>query len=266
MINRRITRVIFNSEEITKKISDPNSDSVNIPLLTTDYVYIGFYGKFASRHFKVDTPNTIDSVISIEYWNGTTFTPVFDVVDETDGFKKTGFIHWINENDEWKPSKQTPIDDTELYWVRLSVSADLDASTSLLSILNIFSDDIDIDIYYPELISDTRYLPSGKTDFINQHIAAMKQVVNDLKRKKQILDESQVIDITEVNLAAVHKAADIILTPIESSDSEIRIRARNAYKQELSDIIIAVDSDKDGVIEDEERDHFGSISLYRREG
>ena len=49
MINRRITRVLLNTTEITGFLNKPNSTNYVTALQTTDALYLGLHGRFACR-------------------------------------------------------------------------------------------------------------------------------------------------------------------------------------------------------------------------
>ena len=270
MINRRITRVLLNDTEITADVSTPDSVQTTIDLTTADHIYLGFHGRFASRYIQIHTANNTASVLSAQYWDGTTWSDVDDFIDQTASGGKTlsqsGFISWVNKTN-WVVRSMTGIDsDVELFWIRLSVSQDLGASTKLHSVLNIFSDDSILRAYFPELVTDTNYLPSGKTNFLQQHMAAKDLVTLRLKQRKMIQDESQIIDSNDVSVAAVYAAAMLILQPIATSPASEALfkTAQMGFDQEISKVSFAVDQDSDGIVDEEERTQSFSVGVFRR--
>lgn len=265
MINRRVVRTIKNSTETTAKTTSISSDALSFVLLTTDSFYVGFYGKFANRYFVVGTANTNAADITVEYWDGSAWTTVLDVIDQTNGFTQSGFIHWENVSD-WETLKLAPADDVPLYWVRLKTSANFSVGTTLQAVLNIFCDDELLRAYYPELISDSRYLPPSRTNFLEQYQAAKDLVILRLRQRRLIKDESQVVDSNDVAIAAVHAAAKIIMTPIATSD-EMRQRLADAaaeFDSEISQLSLNVDSDGSGVVSEAEKSDMGEPVVRRR--
>lgn len=260
MINRSFTRTILNSTETTAKTKSLTADTLALEMTTSDVFYMGFKQPFATRYFHFTTPNTNACTLSLEYWNGLEWRPVEDLVDETLGFTKSGFVSWVNPAADWKAISQAPIAArtvsnelaTELlyYWIRIKVSADLSAGTELQSLVNLFCHDSDFRALYPDLVNDSRWLPSGRSDFMDQYAAARDQVVTYLKQSGKITDEGDVIDINEVSIAAVHATAYVLLHPIKGSE-EIRQGAKDAYAamaKQLERTMIAVDTNKDGKI------------------
>lgn len=262
MIHRNVTRVVFNSTEITNNTQNVVSGDEAFVITTSDFLYVGYQGKFASRHFQFGTANTNSLSLTVEYWDGDAWTDVEDVVDQTLGFTQDGFVSWQNK-DDWETTTVAPASDRELYYVRVSVSADASAGTTLRSVVNIFADDTSLRVYYPELVSDSRYLPVGRTNFLEQHVAAKDLVVLRLKQRRVITDESQIIDINPVSQAAVHAVADIILSPIEQ-DEALLDRVRAAFANELNQLNLGTDQDGDGISEDAERNGLGFTRVLRR--
>lgn len=262
MLARRVTRVVFNSTEITQSTQDPTGGTTSFVMTSSDFLYLGFHGRFASRHFNFSALNTNSTVLTVEYWDGDSWEAVKDLVDETQGFTKNGFVSWDNQ-DNWAATTVTPISDVELFYVRVSISADLSAGTALQSVLSLYSDDALLRRYYPELVSDSRYLPPGRTNFLEQHLAAKEKVVLRLKQRRVIDDESQIVDINEVGIAAMYQAVLIILTFIDQ-DEEVLARTRAAFEREIDDLTKSIDKNKDGIVSQTERDDMGFGAVVRR--
>lgn len=270
MINRRVTRMVLNSTEVTASLVTPNGSNYLLPLLTTDALYLGFHGKFASRYFQVGVVNAVVSALSVEYWDGSAWASVDDLVDQTSvggaTLAQSGFVSWTNK-DNWVAHNIAGTDaDLKLFWVRLKVSVNLTGTTALKSILNLYSDDSLLRLYFPELISDANYLPSGKTNFLDQHVAAKDLVVLRLKQRKMINDESQIIDANDVAVAATYAAAKLILQPIATSDAtkDLLAIAEKGFDLEIGKVTFAVDQDEDGIVAEVERTQNLSVEVFRR--
>lgn len=255
LIRRNVTRAIYNTTEVTREIDTPDATTLSFVMTTSDALYVGFKKPFASRYFHFATLNTNSRTLTVQYWDGTTWVAVEDVVDQTLGFTANGFLSWQNPGG-WKPVAQTPIVDVELYWIKITVSGSLSAGTSLQAVLNLFCDDSLVKAYYPDLISDDRWLPEGYTNFLLQYVAAKDLVVKRLKADGIITDESMVLDVNEVALAAVHAAAHIIMFPIArgEDDRQAAADAERKMNQELNKVKFDFDTNNSGVIETIEQD------------
>lgn len=250
LTRRNVIRTVKNSTESTTATDSPSATTLAFNLSTSDKFYIGSKKPFACRYFKFASLNLVSLTVSVKYWNGTSFVAVEDLVDQTLGFTTSGFITWLNPGG-WKVKALSPITDVELYWIEVSVSDAMTAGTTLQAVLNLFSDDDHVRAHYPELISDSRYLPPGRSDYLEQHIAAKDLVVHRLKADGVIKDESQLIDPNEVALAAVHAFAYVLLNPISRSQED-RDRAKGALDDmglELSKVRLDIDQNEDGRID-----------------
>jgi hypothetical protein len=175
-VHRNVTRTILNSTETTFKTSTPSADSLAIALTTSDALYVGYKLPFGSRYFHFGVLNVASVTVSVKYWDGSAWSAVEDLVDQTLGFTRSGFIAWQNQTD-WAKQALSPLTDVELYWLKITVSGTLTGTATLQTVANIFADDQLLRAYYPELVSDTRYLPDSRNDFLEQYVAAKDLVV-----------------------------------------------------------------------------------------
>lgn len=255
LIRRNTTRTAKNSTETTRETDTPSATTLAFALTASDKFYLAFRKPFACRYFALGTVSDTQRTPVVKYWNGTAFVVVEDLIDQTLGFTQSGFISWVNPGG-WKARQAAPFADQELYWIELSVAADLGAATTLQAVLNLFCDEELLRAYYPELVSDSaRWYPPGRSNFLEQLVAAKDQIVTRLKQSRVINDESQVIDPNEVAIAAVHATAYIIMAPVVRDDED-RQKVRDIYAEltrELGKLPIAVDNDNSGAISDAEK-------------
>ncbi len=266
MINREVTRTILNAAETTSDTRSLNGSPLAFVIGAADKFYIGFPGQFASRYFKIGTANSNSQTFTLKTFNGTDFQPVKDFVDQTNGLKKSGWMHWDNR-DDWVKSSQAPINDKELFWAELTVSGDLSAGTTLESVINLFSDDTDLSVYYSTLVSDPRFLPDGQSDFLPQHEAAKNLVVLRLKQRKLIVFEHQIIDPNTVNVAAVHACAKYIYGGLDGSEEILALKkdAEDDFDNEINSTRLSVDQNEDGKVDEaEKRDVSSETFVVRR--
>lgn len=113
---------VFDDADATYKTYSGSSITLN-DFATADFLY------FSSNHpvwaIFVDvgnSPNTNTATIDgLDYFNGTTFVTVSDIVDNTAGFIRSGNITWSRPSDE----QALQLDQSKffLYWYRISASA-----------------------------------------------------------------------------------------------------------------------------------------------
>lgn len=263
MIYRKSTRVVRKNNtgatatEISQYTRDVDSAVVPIPLETTGFLYLGYHEPFTTRYFAMGTANAQTGDLTVEFYkNSTTWEAVEDLVDLTAHFTQSGFLSWQNPG-TWQNHKMSPISDVELYWLRISVGANLDAGTTLKAIVNMFCDENDVNDLYPHLIQDSNWLPSGVTSRLPLLHRAKDEVVRRLKKSHVITDESMILDINEVSTACVHAYAYLAYLPRAHSSEEAMERmktAKDAMKDALSQVTLSMDVDNSGTIDDDEAD------------
>lgn len=271
LVDRRTTRVVKDTVEVSREAATPESNVLSMASFATDkYLYLGFRERFTTRFFQISAANDQASLLTVEFYqDASTWTEVEDLVDQTESggasLAQSGFVSWEGAP-SWVKHALSYVPDVELYWVRLSWSAQLGSDTALQSILNLFVDDSLLSEYYPELVSDADYLPSGQTTFIKQYQAATKLICTKLKQKGTINDPSQIIDVNEVAVAAAHAAAYVILNGIPGKSEKQAEAASDAYDamlNELSKTRIEVDLDDSGLIEDAEQRPKATVYIPR---
>ncbi len=265
MIYRRKLRSILNSTETTAKTDSITSSALALVLTTTDALYLGFKERFACRYFQMGVVNTNAATLTVKYWNGTAYANVEDLVDQTNGLTASGWISWKNVTG-WTKSEQSPITDEELYWIKITTSANFSSGTTLQTILNLFCDAVLLREYYPELVSDSRYLPPDRTSFVEQFNSAKNMVVQELIKLDKITDESQLLNPEEVSIAATHAAAYCILNGIPNPSDDLIARKAAVLKDFdfwIERARISVDEDNSGEIEPVEKEK-GTVFQVRR--
>lgn len=256
MIYRRKLRTVLNSTETTQKTDSIASDALSFVFLTTDAFYIGWPEKFAARYFAMGTLNTNAATLAVTYWDGSDWTAVEDLVDQSRGLTQNGWISWKNVSD-WTKQALSPIVDEELYWIRIKTGTSFSSGSTLQAVLNLFCDDTTLAAYYPELIADTRYLPRNRSTFLEQYEAAKNMIVQKLYQAKAITNEAMVLNPEELSIPAAHAAAYIILNGIPNADEDLRERKKRILEDLefwLSDSVRSFDLDNSGEIEEEEKE------------
>lgn len=216
--------------DITREISnyDFGTSVVNLEK-DTDYLYIGQILPFNHLYFKVSTVNDVAADLSIDYWDGTSWRAMVDVIDETSEsgvpFAKSGYITWVpNKQYIWYyddtvinvgTEKITGLGDSVIYdmfWIRIKASVNLKSTTALSWAGNLFSDDTNLYAEYP-LFNSSSYKTSvetGKTDWEKQHVIAAKLIANDLKRNSKVITCGQILDRNDMQMASVSRTAAVI--------------------------------------------------------
>lgn len=252
-----ITRVFFSDNgilsDLSQKLDDYKiGDSSLVIKAAEDSLLIGAYYPFNSKFFKIGAASSAVSVPSVQYWSGSNgWADSVEVIDETGGFKASGFISWTPDKDKgWMREDSDEIALLtgkviyDLFWMKISFSAD--CTVTLDWIGELFSNDNDLGAEFPDLMR-TQTLTSfetGKTSWEHQHVIAGKVLIDDLKSKKIISHKEQILDRKEFTLAAVQKCASIIYSSFGDDYIDNKKECDIEYKKRIDKDIYNIDKDE----------------------
>lgn len=116
-------------------------------LANGDFLLIGSHIPFGGANLDVQAANGNASVLAVHYWNGawTSISPTDNTTSGGATLAVDGTVTWtvptdwqvVALEDIYHPSQATPYVNERLYWTRWSVSAALDSSTTLNSLLSL---------------------------------------------------------------------------------------------------------------------------------
>jgi hypothetical protein len=277
------SRVIFSDNgtlrDLSPALNDAFATSEVLDIVAAqDKLYIGSEFPFNHRYFEIAVANDQASTVSVELWNGTSWVPALDVIDHTKGsngrsLSQSGIISWVPDRDEtWDIADNTYGEVTglttlkiyDLYWARLTFSADLKVTTALNYVGHVFSEDKHLGARYPELNTSavkTAFL-SGKTDWAPQHVLAAEEIIAELRHERDIWTRNQLLDAGQFRDAAVHKLAAIIMTAFGDDFAEKRAEAERQAIRALALQVPVVDKDGDARADTEERQQ--TVGFFRR--
>jgi len=257
-------RVLYSDDGTITDRSLANADrTATIPfevVAAEDYLYVGQYFTFGNLFFNIDTANSNSSALSIDYWTGNKWVSAVDVLDGTSSsgvsIAQSGVVQWSTDKDEsgWQRVSDPTDEETalgftslkiyDLYWIRISFSADFSASTDLLQIGYKFCTDADVSVLAPD-IND--YLTTwGVSDWTLQILEASKQVVADLKARNIIGHSGQLIRFDDINIPTAYKTLAIIYDGLGGQDfREMRNEMEVKYRELIGKAPIIVDDNKD---------------------
>jgi hypothetical protein len=212
-----------------------------------DYLYIGSRLPFNSIYFKLKQLNENPANMYVEVWDGENWEFVDELIDETNGFKKSGYITFTPNRDAgWFmestnstggsiPGLQNVII-YDKYWMRVTFDADFTDPVSLSWIGHIFADDAELESEYPDLgkSSVKASYKTGKTNWEEQLVRASEIVIEDLMINRNIIDSSQILDRYDYKSATIQKAAEIIFNAFGDDFVDQKQRAREEYQRRLS--------------------------------
>lgn len=255
-------RVLYETADISLAVGDYRTLAAAVPLLSTEYIYIGQPLPFQNLFIEMGTANTNPATVSAWAWYANAWTPLVDVRDQTAGLTTTGRLEWTIEwrkgwDRELKATDVTGItaDIYDMYWMRLKWSANLSAGTTIKYIGQKFSTDEELYSFYPDLNNSQMKtsFATGKTTWDEQHYMAAEHILRDLKRKNVIVTSGQIVDYRGLLDASCHKVAEIIYSAMGKAYVDQLTRARKLYTEALDKNYYLIDRDGDSRITDVER-------------
>lgn len=268
-------RVIRNTggtlTDLSTRLNNYFSETVVTNLDADDYLYIGSDVPFNHRYFHMAVVNDVACSVTVEIWDGNEWVEVVDVQDftktagGTKSLARSGIIAWVlDKNKTWV--KETTTENMassglqtlkiyNLYWARLSWSADLTALTEMKYIGHKFSKDEDLGGYYPDLVRSNALagFATGKTSWDEQHIMAAEEIFKALRAKREVWAKSQIFTWEAYTVAACHKVAEIVYSAFGTEYETRKDDAAARFEAELdATLSTGIDKDEDGHIDEEE--------------
>jgi hypothetical protein len=251
MINQSIvlTKISNVITDITNFVTDVNHVGSSLTLAATDAIYIGSILPFNTLYLKLlsTAVNNNASVLSVAFWDATSFTDFYKVLDGTAvsgaTLGKSGTINLIAKDDK-APCAYDSRNIAELnnvdgyygmYWTRLKPSLLLDAIT-LQYVGQLFVDaDTTLFMQYPDLNSTNYFKVFGatKTDWLDQRIIATDLTISELIARNQVISGEQFLDWRLMKEPALHKTAELIYRGMGVRYKDDMNQANKSFVQSL---------------------------------
>lgn len=273
-------RVILKKSGITTDISIDASDAIGglVPfdLAPGDELFIGSDLPFNHRYFKVITPNSNASKIQMAYWTNAQWTNAVDMFDLTYSggatLSKPGVVAWTPDIQglqwgfTWQTSAIPELSAFKIYnlwWARITVTAQLSAGTTIGFIGHKFSEDVDLFAEYPEFNQSAFYKifsnESGKSDWSRQAFLAAEYIIQDLRDRGVVTNPGQILDWRVFKHASVHKIAEIIFRAMGDDYKDKLTRAVEAFRLAKDVKAFDVDLNKTAIPTPRDETRFGEF-------
>lgn len=288
MKSKEFFTVKYEAQDISILVKDYNKDSANIPLQPGEYMYVGYYKPFRQFFAEFSTLNTEAASITYEYYNGSTWVEVPDIIDESLNFARSGFIYF-DKPEDWKSNV---VEADENFYIRISSDVSLTPATSLKGLNVLLSDDNDLIAVRSTIVSK---LNNGNS-WVEKHEAARKYIIQTLRNlghrkvKNKLKDSNSglfftdeekdnryysnltqfdLIEPFELREAAKYKTLSMIYLEElsdEEDDKYFRMGSRHALASDemLNLFMLKIDVDDDGVEDLEESEGFTGVNLVWR--
>lgn len=255
--------VNYNSIDLSIKLEEFSLPVVPITLLSTEFIYIGYYKPITNFHIEFNNSVTSLSNLAVEYETASGIASVKNLIDRTNGLGNSGKVSWDITEDAIKSTKFGK----ELYWIQLSVNVNtVEMGYAGISVL--FSSDKDITEEYPGIMDN---LPAGETSFISFHSSAKKDIVQSLRKKykasDKLLTAFDLLENEQVRQTAKYLALSKIFNWLSDAPadkwSEKAKAFHNDYLLYFNDIELTIDTNDNGQIDEEEKNTISYVRLVR---
>lgn len=227
-------------------------DALELQLDTDHFIYFGKHKPFNALFVEMgDNANDVQSTLKVEYFDGSTWVEVENLVDDSQCFNRAGFIQF-DRPDDWS---ETLVGFDTKHFIRLSVSALSRADMQIQGMNLVFSDDQDLNGIYPGISS---YLNATEKTFILRHENSRNLIVQDIrnlgfrkfKERYQNIDAWDLLEVEEVNLWSSYLTLANIFSSLQSNQSDLFKQKAEEY-QEMADFYkaqsyLTLDSNDDG--------------------
>jgi len=197
--------------------------------------------------------NSNAAVLSVSLWDGSdeVFVAAVDVIDNTAvsgvPLARGGVLSWELSKDEgWSRDDTedmtgtalTPLRIYDLFWAKITTSADLSGGTTLDFLAWKFGDDGSLKRLYPDLNSSgvKTQFESGKTTWDDQFYDASTAVFRNLLRlyDTEFANRNQVIRWDQLEEAATHWVASVIYQSHGNDGKVNRDEAKKSFAEALN--------------------------------
>lgn len=253
--------------DISTFLNNFRSGEYVLPIVASeDALYIGSDLPFNHRYFDISTANDEASEITIELWDGSDWQEVNSFIDGTavsgKTFSQSGKIEWVPDRlKSW--SRELDSEDItgitkniyNMYWVKITFSADLNVLTAVKYIGHVFSDDETLFDFFPDLNSSAllNAFESGKTNWNEQHYSAAEAIIRDLRSSGIIQSANQILKSVTFETASVYKTAELIFQGLGNSYRDDRDDARDLYNRAMKLTYFDVDTNENANLDEAEK-------------
>lgn len=248
-------KINFDSTDISREQS--RFEYIVSTLELNQELLIGFYKPISSLFINLTTSQT-ENVLSVKYYNGSSFLDVSGLLDLTFGLTKSAFVSW-NKNQTLEA--KTTLEGESLYWYKLELEDT--ATVNFKGIAPLFSDDFDLASEFPTIAN---HLPEDAESFVRFHESARKAIINDLRNagfkvkpfdssKNKQLDEYDILDKEEVRECSKFLTLSKIFFWLSDSAQDKWNQLADKYAAEAAGALtplMSIDQDDNGKETDEE--------------
>lgn len=266
---------IFRQDATLTDLSLANfDDNQTIDISAGETCYIMQRFPFNHLFFEIDSANTAEAAMNIQYWDGTAFRASVDKLDATmsglSTLGKTGVFQFQRDNAySWcrviDTSKNGPeeLKDLTVYDMfasRLIFSGPVDCK--IKTIQYSFCTNDDLLMFDVEVNSYLDSFETGKTNWNKEIMTASKLLIMDLRARSMLDNYGQILMFDDFFAACAYKTLYLIYSNLGKGYEEKRNFAREEYNSLLAIKRVKIDLDNDGKMD--ARDLKGYVRTLER--
>lgn len=259
-------RVIFNDNGTKTDYSLDSADegaTVTLPVIAAeDSLIIGQSFPFNNFLVETSTVNTSSSNLTVSYWTGSGWTTAVDLLDGSKSsgrtFGRTGVVQFSpDRNSAWTmvtdtsdssaPSELQGFEIYDMYWAKLTFSANFLISTAIKSISYAFTTDDILDSLDPEIERYQSSWETNKTSWVEQIKVASQMVVYDLKARGVVFNNGQIIKLEDFAIPTAFRTLMNIYGILGPSHEDRLKWASENYFKLMNQKNFSVDANGDGL-------------------
>lgn len=269
MIDKRMNLTVKHDDngsfsDYSHKMGAYGRDPITLTITSAeDNIYVGFEKPINAFYIDITSASGTESTMTVEYWNGSSYTSVSELSDDTFGFNRSGFVRWDKEENLTDYAKNT-VDSGNMYWYKINPG--IDRTDIVISGLNlVFSDDYELSLEQP-YIQDAEFL-GNESSHIKTHVAARNEIIQKFRNKNYVKIDPvsgdieditvwDLLDIDEVKLAASYLAISKIYYQLSDNPEDVwsikSVEYYNKFEKYINMARLSVDTNDDGIQDDVE--------------
>jgi hypothetical protein len=225
-------------------------------LHTNHFLYFGRVKPFSALYIEMGAQkNNVDSLMNVEYFNGSSWVAVSNLNDDSLMLKRSGFVQFDLPAD-WA---STTVGFYNQFFIRIAPTVNTSNNIHIQGINILFSDDQDLNGVYPGV---TNYRDSSELSFVLRHENSRNLIIQEIRnrglRKEPMgkfgyenYDAWDFLAIEEVRQWSIYLTMANIFSSLQSKEDGLYKQKTEEYL-ELAEMFkaafyITLDRDDDGI-------------------
>jgi hypothetical protein len=221
--------VLYNSIDLSKKVKDFGTASVSLELQSSEYLYVGFDKPFKQFFIELSTKSTSGGLLTAEYFDGSIWSPLESLLDETENFTKSGFL-FFEKPSTWAA---TTVDGEEKFFIRLATDTNHSVGTELQGLAILLSNDLDLEGVRSNIVSKH----NNGASWVLKHEQARKDIIQALRNRgnRIVKNADKNNPLVEQGLRFADLTEFDLLEPEQLRQASLYLVLSMIYLDELSD-------------------------------